>query len=179
MLEVRESTVTRTILQPYTNHTLAIHKPYTNHTQTIHKLCTNHTRTIDEPYTNHTRTIHEPYTNHTRTIHEPYTNHTRTIHEPYTNHTKTTHLTPKYINLIKIFRLAIVEKFINSDESIKSYNELVFMGRIQGEHLVFLPRMHSFTKLIIQRAYIQIHHFMIGLTMSRFRKHHCTNSLNI
>ena len=36
MLEVRESTFTRTIHKPFTNLTQILHEPYTNHTQAHH-----------------------------------------------------------------------------------------------------------------------------------------------
>ena len=51
------------------------------------------------------------------------------------------------------------------------------MGRIQGEHPIFLPRKHPFTNLVIQRAHAQTHHGMVGQTMSKFREHYWTDTL--
>ncbi|XP_065672260.1 uncharacterized protein LOC136090081 [Hydra vulgaris] len=54
---------------------------------------------------------------------------------------------------------------------------LVCMGRIQGEHPIFLPRKQPFTNLVIQRAHAQTHHEMVSLTMSKIREHYWTDTL--
>jgi hypothetical protein len=73
------------------------------------------------------------------------------------------------------------ERFKEIEErlQLKQNNNGIFfcMGRISGEHPIYLPDGHQLTKLIVQDAHNSTHHGLVAMTMAKVREHYWIDRL--